>query len=47
MGSTLTLCIGVVYLYVAAEHLIKGNYSFAVTFFGFAVGNFGMYLESK
>jgi hypothetical protein len=47
MGSTLTLGVAVVYLYIAAEHAWLGNYGFAVTFLGFATGNFGMYLVAK
>lgn len=47
MGSTLTLGIAFVYLYVAAEHFWRGHYGFAVTFLGFATGNLGMYLVSK
>ena len=47
MSSTLTLGIAVAYLYVAAEHAWRGQYGFAVTFFGFATGNLGMYLVAK
>jgi len=47
MNHWLTLGIAVIYLYVAAEHLWRGNYGMAITFTGFAIGNIGMAYVSR
>lgn len=47
MSGWLTISIAVVYLYTAADHLVRGNYGFAVMFLGFSIGNIGVYCVSK
>lgn len=46
MSSWLILLIAVVYLIIAIDLLIKGQTGLAVTFVGFCLGNFGLYLQT-
>lgn len=44
MSAWLIAIIGCVYLYISIEQGIKGNMGMAVTYFGYALGNVGLYL---
>jgi len=44
MSAWLIGIIGCVYLYIAVEQGIKGNIGMAITYFGYALGNVGLYL---
>jgi hypothetical protein len=44
MSSWLIIVTGVIYAYIAGEQLFKGNTGLAVTYFGYALGNVGLYL---
>ena len=46
MSSWLIAIIGVVYLVVAIELVLKGNLGLGIAFFGYSIGNVGLYLES-
>lgn len=47
MSSWLIAGIGVVYLYVAIDlAFFKQNVGLGVAFFGYAIGNVGLYMES-
>ena len=46
MSKWLIAFIGVVYLYVAIELLIKGNKGLGIAFLGYAIGNVGLFLEA-
>ena len=39
----LIACVGLVYLYISIEQLIKGNGAMSITYFGYALGNVGLY----
>ena len=44
MSSWLIVLTGVIYAYIAGEQLFKGNTELAVTYFGYALGNVGLYM---
>lgn len=44
MSAWLIAIIGCVYLYISLEQAFKGNYGMAITYFGYAFGNVGLYL---
>jgi len=46
MSSWLILLIAVVYLVIAVDLLIQGKSALAITFVGFCLGNFGLYLQT-
>jgi len=46
MSSWLILVIAVIYLMIAIDLLIKGQTSMGITFIGFCLGNFGLYLQT-
>lgn len=46
MSSTLIALIGLVYLVVSVDLLFKGDTGLSVAFFGYAIGNVGLYLET-
>ena len=44
MSGWLIILVGVIYAYIGAEQLFKGNIGLAVTYFGYALGNVGLYI---
>lgn len=46
MSAWLIACIGVVYLVVSIDLLIKGQTGLGVAFIGYALGNVGLTLEA-
>ena len=44
MSHFLIAFVGFIYLYIAIEQYIKGNVGTAVTYFGYALGNVGLYM---
>jgi len=46
MASWLILIISVIYLAIAVDLLIKGQTAMAITFVGFCLGNFGLFLQT-
>ena len=46
MASWLIATIGVVYLAVAADLLLKGQTGLGIAFLGYALGNVGLYMEA-
>jgi hypothetical protein len=46
MSSWLILAIAMIYLVIAFDLLIKGQTSMGITFIGFCLGNFGLYLQT-
>jgi hypothetical protein len=46
MSSWLILAIAVVYLVIALDLFTKGQTAMAITFVGFCLGNFGLYLQT-
>jgi len=44
MSSWLIVVTGLIYLYIAIEQAVKGNHGMAITYFGYAFGNIGLYL---
>ena len=47
MSSYLIWAIGIVYLYVAIEQILKGNAALGVSFVGYFIGNIGLGLVAK
>lgn len=46
MSSWLIAAIGVVYLGVSADLLMKGNTGLGIAFLGYSLGNVGLYIET-
>jgi len=44
MSAHLIIFTGLIYLYIAAEQLHKGNGAMAMTYFGYAFANVGLYI---
>ena len=47
MSNTAILVIGFVYLYAAVDKIRAGETGLGITFFGYALGNLGLYIASK
>jgi hypothetical protein len=47
MSTWLIATIGVVYLVVAADLIIKGNIGLGIAFVGYSLGNVGLYIAAK
>jgi hypothetical protein len=47
MSSWLIVLVGFIYLYIAVEQGIKGNIGMAICYFGYALGNVGLYMLAK
>jgi hypothetical protein len=47
MSSWLIVLTGCIYAYIAIDQYIKGNAGMAVTYFGYALGNVGLYMMAK
>lgn len=44
MSAWLIAAVGFVYLYIAIEQGIKGNYAMCATYVGYAFANVGLYM---
>lgn len=44
MSSNLIIVTGLIYAYIFAEQLFKGDFGLAWMYFGYAVANYGAYL---
>lgn len=44
MSRTLIVLVGLIYGYIAAEQAVRGNAGLAVMYFGYAVGNVGLWI---
>lgn len=44
MSSNLILFVGLIYLYVAVEQVMKGNIGMCIAFAGYAFSNVGLFL---
>ena len=47
MSSWLIILTGLIYAYICGEQYVKGNLGMAICYFGYAVGNIGLYLMAK
>jgi hypothetical protein len=47
MSAWLIAGIGLVYFYIGCDLLFKGNTGLAISFFGYALGNVGLYIVAK
>ena len=47
MSAWLIAAIGVVYFFIGCDLLRKGNIGLAISFFGYSLGNVGLYIVSK
>lgn len=47
MSAWLIAAVGVVYAYVSLEQFLKGNPGMGIAYFGYAVGNIGLYMMAK
>lgn len=44
MSAWLILLTGLIYLYIAVEQGIKGNYGMLIAYLGYAFANVGLYM---
>ena len=44
MNKLLIAVIGIVYACISADQLFKGNIGTSIAFFGYAIGNIGLYM---
>lgn len=47
MSAYLIAVIGVVYLVVAVDLLLKGQFGLGIAFIGYSLGNVGLYIAAK
>ena len=47
MASWLIAGVGVVYLIVAVDLLVRGNWGLGIAFLGYCLGNVGLYMEAR
>ncbi len=47
MGPWLIVLVGVIYAYIAAESVSKGDTSLAIIFAGYAASNIGLFMVSS
>jgi hypothetical protein len=47
MSSWLIIVTGLIYAFISIEQLVKGNVGLAITYFGYAFGNVGLYIIAK
>lgn len=47
MSAPLIILTGIIYAYVAAEQLIRGNLPMAITYLCYAGANVGLYMVAK
>lgn len=47
MSAWLIVLVGIIYAGIAFENIIKGQYSTAIIFSGYAFSNVGLYLATK
>lgn len=47
MSSTLIAITGLIYLYVAAEMLARGNVPMAITYCAYSLANVGLWMMAK
>ena len=47
MSASLIAVIGVVYLAVATDLIIKGQIGLGIAFLGYSLGNVGLYMETN
>ena len=46
MSSWLIATIGVVYLYIGVDLIVKGQVGMGIAYLGYSLGNVGLYMES-
>jgi hypothetical protein len=46
MSSWLIATIGVVYLYIGVDLIIRGQAGMGIAYLGYSLGNVGLYMES-
>jgi hypothetical protein len=47
MSHTLIIITGLIYSYISVEQLYLGNNGMSICYFGYAIGNAGLYLMAK
>ena len=47
MASWLILGMGVVYCFVSADLFVSGKTGLSIAFFGYAIGNLGLWLSAR
>jgi len=47
MSHTLIIITGLIYSYISAEQFWFGNHGMAICYFGYALGNVGLYMIAK
>lgn len=47
MSHILIIITGLIYTYISVEQFWTGNYGMGVCYFGYALGNVGLYMMAK
>jgi hypothetical protein len=47
MSHTLIIITGLIYSYISVEQFYIGNHGMSICYFGYAIGNAGLYLMAK
>jgi hypothetical protein len=47
MSHTLIIITGLIYSYISVEQFYIGNHGMGICYFGYAIGNAGLYLMAK
>jgi len=47
MSHTLIALIGAAYIFIAIEQAVKGGHGVALMFFGYAIGQAGVWMQAK
>jgi len=47
MSGNLIILVGVIYLYIGTDYLLKNQIGLGITFLAYALANLGLFLESN
>lgn len=47
MSHGLIIIVGLIYTYISVEQFYLANHGMGLTYFGYAIGNFGLYMMAK
>jgi len=47
LSHTLIIITGLIYAYISAEQFYLGNNGMSICYFGYALGNVGLYMMAK
>lgn len=47
MSASLIVFVGLIYLWICVEQMLKGNVGLSIMYFGYALGNAGIFLIER